>query len=303
MQRSGQSDFSHLIVAGVPRSGSTSLYTYLLHHPEICGSTVKETQHFLPAAEENPVAPLSQYLSFFSLCDKQKYLMEASPSYFFGGEQVAQVIKQQLQRPKLIFILRNPVDRFFSFYTHEIMFGNLSKHITFDEFINSPETKEKQLIHSGFYINYLLAWYESFGTDIYLIFFDDLFNYPLRVMQSLSNWLIIDPTFYEDFEFTQENRGAVYKNRKLHMASRAINGRFETFLRRNLGIKRLLRTLYYAVNESQAEKPVLSPKAQEYLKNVYRPYNQELYRFLFEKGVPISGWLLDFAPIANQDSP
>ena len=291
-----KSPYHHLIVAGVPRSGSASLYTYLLSHPEICGSTVKETQHFLPASYGQSVASLTQYLTFFSLCDQQNYYMEASPSYFYGGKKVARKIEQQLEDVKLIIILRHPVDRFFSYFTHEIMFGNLPKTVSFDQFVFAPQTTEKGLIRSGFYVDYLAEWFDVFQQTIYISFFDNFFGNPKQVMQSLSTWLEIDPMFYEKFEFTRENRGAIYKNRTLHMMARAANGYFETFLRRNLTIKRWLRTIYYAINESTMDSPSMSKETRDHLEEIYKPYNQELCRFLLDQGVPVSGWLQAYAP-------
>ena len=43
-----QAKRANLIVAGVSKCGSTSLFSYLAAHPDVCGSNVKETQFFMP---------------------------------------------------------------------------------------------------------------------------------------------------------------------------------------------------------------------------------------------------------------
>lgn len=36
-----------LIIAGAPKCGTTSLFDYLIRHPDIGGSSVKETHYFM----------------------------------------------------------------------------------------------------------------------------------------------------------------------------------------------------------------------------------------------------------------
>ena len=38
----------NLVIAGVPKAGTTSLFNYLAQHPDICPSDVKETRYFEP---------------------------------------------------------------------------------------------------------------------------------------------------------------------------------------------------------------------------------------------------------------
>ena len=113
-------------------------------------------------------------------------------------------------------------------------------------------------------------------------------------MRDLCEWMQIDADFYHSFNFTQENRGAIYKNEKLHFIARFINNRFETFFRRHPDIKRALRKVYYLSNEDQSEKPLLDNESRGYLEQYYHSYNVELYNFLSKHGYPIRGWLKSY---------
>ena len=38
----------NLFLAGFPKAGTTSLFSWLAAHPEVCGARPKEPGHFLP---------------------------------------------------------------------------------------------------------------------------------------------------------------------------------------------------------------------------------------------------------------
>jgi len=282
---------NHFMIAGVPRSGSSSLYTYLLQHPQICSSSTKETQHFLPANDGKPVASLDAYLAYFTHCDGEAYTMEASVSYFYGGEQTAQAIYEQLGKVRLLFVFRDPTERLFSYFTHDKMFGARSKEANFEDFLRDPAEQAQHA--SGFYADYLRGWQQVHAGSIKIVYFDDLKREPAALVCDICNWLGLDSTIYEGFEFSQENRGMQYKNRRLHMGARAINDRFEKFLRNRLKFKRAVRRLYFIMNEDQASVPVLAPDTRAYLTQFYEPHNDQLRSFLHEHGYPIGGWLLN----------
>lgn len=283
----------HLIIAGVPRSGSTSLYSYLLRHPAICPSSTKETQHFLPANDGLPVGTYTEYLDYFAHGEDEPILLEASPSYFYGGARTAKAIRDVVGEAKLIFIFRDPARRLFSYFTHDKMYGLIHKDAVFEAFLQSPEAQEQNIIASGYYVDYFQGWHEQFADNIKVLFFEDLKERPEETMVSICEWLGIDKALYEDYNFTVENRGAVYKNKRLHMFARTVNDKFELFLRQNLYLKHALRRLYYALNEDQTQPTTLLPETYTNLANHYKPYNRRLANFLISHDYPLSGWLAE----------
>ena len=46
-----------MAVIGVPKSGTTSLYTWLASHPDVQGSEPKETYYFIDVAGWQPEVP------------------------------------------------------------------------------------------------------------------------------------------------------------------------------------------------------------------------------------------------------
>lgn len=297
----------HIIVAGIPRCGSTSLFTYLSHHSDICPSSIKETQFFLSALDGKPTGLLSKYMGFFSGCLDKKYFLEASPSYFFGSEKVAKAIFDSLGKDvKLIFLLRDPIERLESCFFYDIMVGAIPKDSVFEEFIDTAKIDSWRSIESGYYAEYLHGWFDYYKDSIKIVFYDDLKNNPLRLMEELCEWLAISPDCYKNFEFTKENRGIVYKSKTVHLFALAINIRFERVFRRQKKIKQFIRGIYHKVNESpvrseKQNRSVIQVETINRLRQLYKPYNEQLLALMISNNQKISGWLADFKE--KMDSP
>lgn len=120
---SEQSDCQrHFIVIGAMKAGTTSIYQHLLSHPGISMSRMKETDYFVESA--NWKLGEQWYRQQFS--ENAAVTGEVSPNYtkhdIFPG--VAERIVAYSRQTKLIFLARDPVDRFFSQYFHVLSMGH-----------------------------------------------------------------------------------------------------------------------------------------------------------------------------------
>lgn len=104
------------IVIGSAKSGTTSLYQYLIQHPQILPAITKEIAFFDTQRYSNGI---DWYLSHFpQLTDDENFLTgEATPSYL-NRYGVAEKLFKVLPNVKLIVILRNPIERTISAYYH-----------------------------------------------------------------------------------------------------------------------------------------------------------------------------------------
>lgn len=112
--------FPKLFIGGVYKAGTTSLFSYLSSHGNIGASSKKELGYFLPIQFGKSLSPLDEYLSYFKQLKGSdlRYVMEASPGYIYGGSTIADAMKDLLGEFKIIFILREPVERLVSFYNY-----------------------------------------------------------------------------------------------------------------------------------------------------------------------------------------
>ena len=119
-----KNNLPNLIIAGVNKAGTTSLFQYLSWHPDIFSSKVKETCFYLPARYEEEMQDLDIYKDFFKGYDgKEKYLMESTPGYFYGEKRIIDRMSEDLPDDiKIILLIREPVSRALSFYKFMIGF-------------------------------------------------------------------------------------------------------------------------------------------------------------------------------------
>jgi len=182
------------LVIGVQRAATTSLYRYLIQHPQILVThKLRETYYF--DNPENYSKGFGWYLSHFpsQLHKGKKLTFECSPSYIYYS-QIPKLIKQDLGTIKMIAILRNPVDRAYSAWQMYHSYSNLPlKHLreraddrSFAEAIEqefNPESNTAKYpynyINRGKYVQQLENYYNYFDKDQILVlnfatFGDDL---------------------------------------------------------------------------------------------------------------------------------
>jgi len=106
------------IIIGAMKSGTTSLHHYLHEHPEICMSRVKETNFFL--GEEDYARGVEWYESLFCECGA-KARGETSPNYAMHPLvlDVPERMHALIPDAKLIYLLRDPIERMISHYIHK----------------------------------------------------------------------------------------------------------------------------------------------------------------------------------------
>ena len=109
------------MIAGAQKCGTTALAHYLSQHPEIAVSSPKEV-HLFDAPEYSIDSTREQmdgrYLPHFSHDAGAVIRGEATPIYMFLPE-VARELKRYNPEPKLIVLLRDPVERAISHYYME----------------------------------------------------------------------------------------------------------------------------------------------------------------------------------------
>jgi hypothetical protein len=295
---------ANLIIGGVNRSATTSLFTYLSEHPLICPSTIKETNYFLPALNCDALAPIETYAAYFRHSENRNYLMEASPRYIFGGTRIAGTIYKCLGPIRVIFVLRDPVTRMVSYFHNRKRSGELPATMEVDDYASRALAELPSVLAAnngrpvevyresiflrglaqGFYGDYLREWYDVFPETIYVTFFEHIRQNSRVAVEEVCRWLGLDTSIFGDIEFTQENRSIAHKNHALFKVANVVNERFEPFWRKHKRVKRWIRDLYFQFNGEHFTDRPLSPAIRAELELAYASYNRELWSMLFEKG-------------------
>lgn len=108
------------------KSGTTSLFHYLEEHPEVCMSKIKEPNFFL--GQEEYKKGLHWYSKLFEKNHSVAF-GEASTNYSkrHRWEGVPSRIFKDLPNVKLIYVVRDPVERVISHYIHNVAHGRERK--------------------------------------------------------------------------------------------------------------------------------------------------------------------------------
>lgn len=180
------------VIIGGQRCGTTSLYNYLVKHPNVLPAFRKETHFFTNHFGKGLTwyraqFPSGLYLSYAQRRYGQGFVSgEATPYYLFHPHAPRRVF-EAIPEVRLIVLLRNPVDRAYSHYHHEVRAGVES--LSFEDAIEReleelPLETEKMLkdehYHSfchqnysylarGIYVEQLESWGRFFNTQQMLI--------------------------------------------------------------------------------------------------------------------------------------
>ena len=147
-------------VVGAPKCGTTSLYRYLSEHPQIFLPKKKEL-HFFSRPEldryskgtgdrqvlQSLPRQLHEYESFYNGVSASEIAIgDISPSYFVHLGAAAR-IKSYNNEAKVIVCLRNPIDKAFSQYMHQVALGK--EPLSFYQAIEAEEDRKNGRISGG----------------------------------------------------------------------------------------------------------------------------------------------------------
>ncbi len=183
--------------------GSEKAATYwvadcLKSHPEICFAKRKELaffnefdQHFLKLRNPRYSWGTKWYRRQFSHCKRKKIKGEYTPTYLYS-EQTAIRIKKHYPSTKLIVTLRDPVERAFSQYLHDISTGVI-RNCTFEEALQ----KHDSYVQKGLYFKHISTYLKYFPRkQMIFIFTTDITTNPTKTLHRLYSFLGLKEVYF-----------------------------------------------------------------------------------------------------------
>jgi hypothetical protein len=173
------------LILGAQKAGTTALYAYLRWHPQITGPSFKEVSFF-----DRHYARGERWYRAHMPVRRSGIVGEASPSYLFHPSAPERVARM-LPEARLIALLRNPVDRAFSHYQHEVALGR--EELSFEDALAREDERmvgevERMLrdpayfsyawwnytyVARGRYAEQLERWFGSFASEQLLVLLTD----------------------------------------------------------------------------------------------------------------------------------
>ena len=106
----------NFICVGAQKAGTTTLYHLLNQHPNICLPKEKETHFFLNGTDKYSQGLKWYSNTFFDTCPPKHIAGEISPGYMYMHYVPERIFSDIGPDVKLIFMLRNPIERAYSGY-------------------------------------------------------------------------------------------------------------------------------------------------------------------------------------------
>jgi Sulfotransferase family len=278
----------NFLVLGTAKAGTSSLYFYLNQHPDVYLSPTPELNFFAHEGGDlnfrgpgdlrflwydSLVGTYEDYCKQFAGVDRETAIGEFSTHNLYSSRAPAK-IKRYVPNAKMIAILRHPVERAFSAFTHMVRDGREETNNFRLALGREPKRIRdnwEPLWHyksMGLYGAQLSRYFESFERrKIRIYIYDDLVARPLEVVQDIFGFIGVDPNFVPDMS-EKYNVSLVPRSWQLHrltMHENLIRSALRHLVPTGVGprVRRLIR-------ERNLRRPRLDPVMRRELTNAFR---------------------------------
>jgi len=272
----------NLFIVGAPKGGTTTLWRYLDQHPDIFMCPAKEPNFFLDPTPPVRVPTEDAYLRLFSGAGDERWLGEASGRYF-SDPATPGLIEATVPEARIVISLRDPVERAYSSYWHDVKFGIETRPVAVvvDEQLDASELPvgadpEKKHVYLGFYSQHVKRFLDRFGNAARVGFLEDLHADPTRESASIFDFLGVDPEVARQISPGAHNVFAQPRNRlaaRLMASPTARAGGRAVF-------PEPLRTWVESLVLRRGQKPPLDDALRERLQAAFEADREPLERLL-----------------------
>ena len=242
--------FPKALVIGVRKAGTHALITYLSLHPDIAATT-REVHYF----DGNYDHGTEWYRHQMAYSQPYQLTMESSPKYFHDPK-VPSRIREFNSSMALVLVVRDPVLRAVSDYTHRVARHFRDEHRSFQRMVltksGKVDTKYKPVWVSE-YINYFSRYLKFFTrAQLHVVDGDKLVTDPVAELGPLQDFLGLQR------KITNDN--VYYNETKSFFCMRYLNG-----------------TSYCLPSDKGRPHPDVKPAILDKLKQYFYPFNQKFY--------------------------
>jgi hypothetical protein len=209
----GKGALPNLVVIGAQKCGTTSLHYYLGRHPEIAMSRAKELDFFVSWGSWSK--GLDWYAAQFDASAPVRG--ESSPSYtdFPWSDGVAERMHSVLPEAKLVYLVRDPVERIVSHYLHDHSAGRLEQPL---EAVLSGPQGERFTTRSKYFLQ-LQQYLAYFPLErILVVAQEELLADRAPTVRRVFEFLGVDASF-EDPRFERIMHPTSHRRRKTRLLS------------------------------------------------------------------------------------
>jgi sulfotransferase family protein len=265
----GRGALPNLIVIGGLKCGTTSLHHYLNLHPDVAMSRPKELNFFVDQLNW-PLGP-DWYAAHFDADAAVRG--ESSPHYTnrprFPG--VAERMRETIGESRLIYVVRDPIDRMLSHYLHNVGGGYEDRGLA--EAFSDPESS---YVARSRYAFQLEPYLDAFAPErIEIVTREELKDERSDAMRRVFAFLDLDPAFTSE-QFAREwETGTSKGGGRFRLMDRAVRLPGLRAMDRNFDrlpekLRWLVERVVHDPSGGQVPKPEIPPDLRGWLVALFR---------------------------------
>ena len=276
-----------LFIAGAQKAGTTSVKNYLGEHPQIITHEAQEFPFFFDDAEFG-LGFETIFNNYFEGFADTRLKIVCKHAHLYTSETAIKRLSEHNPNCKLIFIIRNPVDRTFSSYLMEKLYNRVN--FEFDDIILALNGSGKlflekwqfdALISFGFYsvhLNNILKYFPR--ENVRLILFEDFKKHPLNYIRKIFSDFGINEDFQPRVRVIHNQSSAPRSVLFGDLIKRTIieENNFKRMVKKIIPVKTAFKigSQIREINKTKPKNEKMSLQAREFLNNYFKPYNEEL---------------------------
>ena len=187
-----------VFIVGGQKCGTTALHNYLIKHPKIISGKIKEL-HFFDYEpyfdKENIIkSPIHLRALFQRKIPEDSILIDSTPNYSWWENSINRIYNYN-KNAKLIFIMRNPVQRALSHWNmqYDLKISLKSFRDSYNQELRGDTSRELSYISRGFYSKQIKKMFNNFGRkNVHILESKDLKENTNNELLKISNFLNID---------------------------------------------------------------------------------------------------------------
>ncbi|MDA9356896.1 sulfotransferase [Flavobacteriaceae bacterium] len=292
----------NFIIMGFPKCGSTALHYYLDAHPEIYMPKKKELHYFTQpnianlnqgsgdaVAKEGQIKNIRSYLSLFKEVKLQKAIGETSPSYINYPASFKE-IKKQLNEPKIIILLRDPVKRAYSNYLH--LLREQRETETFKEALDLEDKRKQQKYSDFWYYKFNSFYYDKVSqaianfNSVLILTQEELNKDTQKAISKTYRFLDVNAAFVPRNINNKYNKGGLYKK---NIITNFVfgQGKTKSVLKKLVTLAPWMKTFKNKIISNYHYKPI--PIDEELESTLIQTFKNDVIK-ITEMGVDTSLW-------------
>lgn len=297
----------NLFIVGAPKCGTSSLFRWLLQHPDVGGTVVKEPfflidpKHPLARSPNAMIDGMESYAELFTEADRSRRVrMDGTTHYLF--DSIARDIIAGISNARVIIVLREPAARVYSSFTYTANnLAQLKRGLSFQEYLNivresrplaprwcssraSAFVLERDLEYSRYHV-FIKPYLRALGSDrVRIVVMEDMLTDTLETVSGILEWLELDLRRMPELNGDVKNKTEHVRFPFIHSCVHKLNARLKAPEILRAQLRRAYKGAQYGQAREMSQSDLL---ALDDLRKSYRSDNLALSKLT---GLELSSW-------------